>query len=182
MGQNDYDMYYNKVKEAVDSTKGIAIYYNNDLIDALFFSTSNGKTEDSKYVWGNNIPYLKSVDSSWDKDASSYLRDVSKDLINVLNLLGVSSSDFTIISRNESGRITEIKVGDKSYTGVEFRNLLGLRSADFDISVNDNTVNIITRGYGHGVGLSQYGANGMAKSGYNFKQIIRHYYTGVDIY
>ena len=178
---NSYEKYYNKIKEAVYSTKGLAIYYDNNLIDALFFSTSNGKTEDSKYVWGKEIPYLKSVDSSWDKESSTYLREIDKDLANVLDILGINTTDFTIVSRNESGRVLEIKIGDKNFTGVEFRNLLGLRSTDFDIEINENSIKFVTRGYGHGVGLSQYGANGMAKQGYNFQDIVKHYYLGVEI-
>lgn len=178
---SDYDKYYTKVKNAVDSTKGEAVYYNGNLIDAIFHSTSNGKTEDPKYVWGSDIPYLKSVDSNWDINSSSYLREDVKDLENVLNILGVSSSDFNIESRDESGRVSKVSVGDKSYTGVELRNLLGLRSADFDIEIIDDTIKFTTRGYGHGVGLSQYGANGMANADYNYKDIIRHYYTGVSV-
>lgn len=178
---SSYEKYYAKVKEAVDSTKGLAIYYDNKYIDALFHSTSNGKTEDAIYVWKNSIPYLKSVDSSWDISSSSYLRSEEKDLNTVLNILGVRDIDFSIISRDESGRVLEIKFGDKVYSGVEFRNLLGLRSADFDIEINDGIVKFTTRGYGHGVGLSQYGSNGMANSGYNYLSIIKHYYVGVEV-
>lgn len=178
---SSYEKYYAKVKEAVDSTKGLAIYYDNKYIDALFHSTSNGKTEDAIYVWKNSIPYLKSVDSSWDISSSSYLRSEEKDLNTVLNILGVRNSDFSILSRDESGRVLEIKFGDKVYSGVQFRNLLGLRSADFDIEINDGIVKFTTRGYGHGVGLSQYGSNGMANSGYNYLSIIKHYYVGVEI-
>lgn len=178
---SSYDKYYAKVKEAVSSTKGLAIYYDNSYIDALFFSTSNGKTEDPKYVWGSEKPYLKSVDSSWDKESNGYLRENAKDLENVLEILGVDSSDFNILSRDESGRVLEISVGNKVFSGVEFRNLLGLRSADFDIEVTGDNIKFITRGYGHGVGLSQYGANGMAKAGYNCYDIIKHYYRNVEI-
>ena len=178
---DSYDKYYNKIKLAVEETKDLAIYYNDEYIDALFFSTSNGKTEDAKYVWGNSIPYLKSVDSSWDIDTTPYLRTTTKDLENVLNILGVSDSNFNIISRDESDRVLEITVDNKTYTGVEFRNLLGLRSADFDLEVIDNTLKITTRGYGHGVGLSQYGANKMANNGKNYEEIIKYYYTGVEI-
>ena len=178
---SDYDKYYSKIKNAVDSTTGEAIYYNGNLIDAVFHSTSNGKTEDPKYVWGSDIPYLKSVDSNWDINSSSYLREDVKDLENVLNILGVNDISFNIESRDESGRVLKVSIGDKSYTGVELRNLLGLRSADFDIEIIDNTIKFTTRGYGHGVGLSQYGANGMANAGYNYKDIIRHYYTGVSV-
>ena len=178
---SDYEKYYTKVKDAVNSTKGEAIYYSGELIDALFHSTSNGKTEDPKYVWGNEIPYLKSVDSFWDKNSSSYLREEIKDLGTVLNILGVEDTTFNIESHDESGRVSNVSIGDKSYTGVELRNLLGLRSADFDIDIVDNTIKFTTRGYGHGVGLSQYGANGMANDGYNYKDIIRHYYTDVSV-
>ena len=181
MWGNDYNKYYSKIKEAVDSTKGIAIYYNNDLIDALFFATSNGKTEDSKYVWGNSIPYLVSVDSSWDKDTTPYVRTVSKEVSDVLNILGVDNSNYNIISKDDSGRVLEISFGDKIFSGVEFRNLLGLRSSDFDLEIDDSVINITTRGYGHGVGLSQYGAGKMAANGNDYKEIIKHYYTGVDV-
>jgi len=179
---SSFDKYYNKVKEAVLSTKDLKLYYQDKLIDAVYHSTSNGKTEDSINVWGNDIPYLKSVVSKWDIDASSYLRTTEKNLKNVLNLLGINSVDeFTILSRNESGRVNEIKINDNIYSGIEFRTLLGLRSTDFDIEVNENNISITTRGYGHGVGLSQYGANGMAKEGYKYKDILKHYYTGIDI-
>ena len=180
-----FDTYYNKIKQAVLATNDIAIYYNGKYIDAVYHSTSNGKTQDAVHVWGNSIPYLVSVDSSWDKNASSYLRETSKDFNNVLSLLGVDFREdisFEILSRDDSGRVLEVRVGDNTYSGVEFRTLLGLRSADFDLSLSNGLLNITTRGFGHGVGMSQYGANGMAKSGYNYLQILRHYYTGVSIY
>jgi len=182
---SSFDTYYNKIKTAVTETKNQAIYYQGNLIDAVYHSTSNGKTQDAVYVWGNSIPYLKSVDSSWDKDATSYLRETSKDFNNVLTLLGIDVKEdisFEILSRDNSGRVLEIRIGDKTYSGVEFRNLLGLRSADFDLVLENETLNITTRGYGHGVGMSQYGANGMAKQGYTHNQILKHYYTGVNIY
>lgn len=181
---SSFDIYYNKIKNAVLETKDLVIYYQDELIDAVYHSTSNGKTEDAIYVWGNNVPYLKSVDSSWDIDATSYLREVDKEVSNVLKLLGIDvKSDvvFEILSRDDSGRVLEIKIDNKKYSGVEFRNLLGLRSTDFDLVLENNNLKIITRGYGHGVGMSQYGANGMAKKGYNYEQILKHYYTGVSI-
>ena len=183
MWKNSYNTYYQKIKSAVEATKNQAIYYQNDYIDAVYHSTSNGKTEDAMYVWGNSSPYLKSVDSSWDKSSTSYLKEIEKDLSNVLNILGVDVSDtsFEILSRDSSGRVEKVRFGNREFTGVEFRNLLGLRSADFDIKQIDNTLIITTRGYGHGVGLSQYGASGMAKEGYNYIEILKHYYTGVTI-
>lgn len=183
MWKNSYNTYYQKIKSAVEATKNQAIYYQNDYIDAVYHSTSNGKTEDAMYVWGNSSPYLKSVDSSWDKNSTSYLKEIEKDLSNVLNILGVDVSDtsFEILSRDSSGRVEKVRFGNREFTGVEFRNLLGLRSADFDIKQIDNTLIITTRGYGHGVGLSQYGASSMAKEGYNYIEILKHYYTGVTI-
>lgn len=182
---NSYSTYYHKIKEAVTSTKGVLIYYQGNYINALYHSTSNGKTEDASMVWGSSVPYLKSVDSKWDIQASSYLREIKEDFTNVLNLLGISNDtniQFEIISRDESGRVEKIKVGDKIFDGVTFRNLLKLRSTDFSITVIDNQVSITTKGYGHGVGLSQYGANGMAQEGYTYKEILKHYYTGVEVY
>lgn len=184
MWKTSYDVYYKKIKNAVETTKNQAIYYQEDYIDAVYHSTSNGKTEDAMYVWGNSSPYLKSVDSSWDKDSTSYLKEVKKDLSTVLDILGIDINDtsFEILSRDNSGRVEKIRFGSREFTGVEFRNLLGLRSADFDLKEVDNTLVITTRGYGHGVGLSQYGASGMAKAGYNYIEILKHYYTGVSIY
>ena len=182
---SSFDTYYQKIKTAVTATKGLSIYYQGKYIDAVYHSTSNGKTQDAAYVWGNSVPYLKSVDSSWDKEATSYLREVSKDFTNVLNLLGVNINDdisFEILSRDYSGRVEKVRVGDQTFSGVEFRNLLGLRSADFDLSLENGNLIITTRGYGHGVGMSQYGASGMAKAGYTYQQILKHYYTGVSIY
>lgn len=182
---NSYSTYYQKIKEAVTSTKGVSVYYQGNYINALYHSTSNGKTEDASMVWGNSVPYLKSVDSKWDVQASSYLREIKEDFTNVLNLLGISNDtniQFEIISRDESGRVEKIKVGDKIFDGVTFRNLLKLRSTDFSIMVINNQVSITTKGYGHGVGLSQYGANGMAQEGYTYKEILKHYYTGVEVY
>jgi stage II sporulation protein D len=182
--QGDFQKYYDKIKSAVDSTKGKYITYGGTYIDAVYHSTSNGYTEDAAYVWGNNIPYLKSVDSSWDRNASSYLRTETKDNNTILSILGISISADTpveVLSRNASGRITSVRIGDSTYTGVNLRNMLGLRSADFDIVVQNGNLVFTTRGYGHGVGMSQYGANGMASNGYNYAQIITHYYQGVQI-
>lgn len=181
---SDYSKYYNKIKIAVSATKGQYITYNGQYIDAVYHSTSNGKTEDAVNVWGNSIPYLKSVDSSWDKSASSYLKINNKEFNTVMNILGINineNTEISILSRNESGRVSEVKIGDYIYSGIELRNKLGLRSTDFDISVENGNLTIITRGYGHGVGMSQYGANGMANAGYSYKDIIKHYYTGVKI-
>lgn len=184
MWGNSFNTYYYKIVDAVSSTKGQTLTYNGEYIDALYHSTSNGYTEDPIYVWGNSVPYLKSVVSNWDKNISSYTKTNSFDFITVLNLLGIKYTEdinVEIISRNESGRITEIKVGNNKYTGVAIRNILSLRSADFDIELSNGNIIFVTRGYGHGVGMSQYGASEMAKVGYTYKQILFHYYTEVTL-
>ena len=177
-----YNTYYNKIKSAVNSTKGMYISYNNEYIDAVFHSTSNGYTEDAINVWGNNIPYLKSVETPLDKSATSFKRIITKTYREIENILGFSIDKDTPIKivRNKSNRVATIAINNKTYTGVEFREKLGLRSTDFDIDLKEQ-VTITTRGYGHGVGLSQYGANELAKRGYSYDKIIKLYYTGVSI-
>lgn len=183
MWKNDFDKYYSKIKKAVLDTDKIAIYYNGDYIDALYHSTSNGYTLNSENVWSNAIPYLKGVESKWDLNASSYLKNTNKDIAYVLSLFGIDDiNKIQIVSRDDTNHVKEIKVGDKIYKGTTFRSLLKLRSTDFDIMVNDNSVVFITRGFGHGVGMSQYGANGMANEGYNYIDILNHYYINVSIY
>jgi len=180
MWGNSYSTYYQKVKSAVQSTKGVVLTYQGNYIYAVYHSTSNGKTEDAKNVWDKSEPYLKSVSSTWDKNVSSYEKKITKEFTVLNKTLGLSVDKNTAISvvRNASGRVSTITIGNKQYTGVQFRNLLGLRSADFDI-IKDRGFEITTRGYGHGVGMSQYGANEMAKNGYQYKQILNHYYTGI---
>lgn len=178
----DFSMYYNKIKSAVLETQGQVLFYNGTYIDAVYHSTSNGYTENATAVWKNATPYLVSVDSHWDTSASSYLRTVSISSDKIFSTFGViGDGDIEILERNESGRISSIRVGDQTFTGVEFRNLLGLRSADFDISFQNGSYVITTRGFGHGVGMSQYGANGMAKEGYSYRQILAHYYPGTAL-
>lgn len=181
---SSYDTYYSKVKSAVEQTKGLYMTYNGKIIDAVYHSTSNGYTQDSINVWGNNIPYLKTVTSPWDTSASSFLRTTTYSFSDLSNKLGFDFNYDTIIeiiSKDESSRISKIKINGNEYTGVEIRNILGLRSADFDIEKTNEGISFTTRGYGHGVGMSQYGANGMANSGYKYDEILKHYYTGISI-
>lgn len=180
---SDYTKYYNKIKSAVDATKGKTIKYNGAYIEAVYHAMSNGYTEDAKNVWGNSFPYLKVVDSSQDKNVKAYEAQTFKSYSELKTKLGINidSSSEVNIERNTSNRVSKIKIGDNTYTGVQFRNKLGLRSADFDIEKVEEGFRITTRGSGHGVGMSQYGANEMAKTGKNYVQIINHYYPGVKI-
>ena len=184
MWNENYDKYYNKIKNAVLQTKGKCVTYNGELIDAVYHSTSNGYTEDAVFVWGNSIPYLKTVTSPWDTSASSFLRSTDFSFLEISSKLGFDFNYDTVIeivSKDESGRVSKIIVGDKVFTGVELRGILGLRSADFDVFKNSSGLTFTTRGYGHGVGMSQYGANGMANSGYTYEQILNYYYSNTKI-
>ena len=182
--RNSFNTYYNKIKNAVENTNGEYLSYNGNYIEALYHSTNNGKTESSLDVFGNYYPYLVSVSSEYDKNASSYLRTISMPLDTISNKLGLSlnnDSVISIISYTDGGNIKEININGNNFSGKKVRELLGLRSADFDISISDNNANITTRGYGHGVGMSQYGANGMANAGYSYKDILSHYYPGTTL-
>lgn len=178
---SSFDKYYTKIKQAVEATDNLVIKYQGKLISALYFSTSNGYTESAKEVFGYDIPYLQSVESSVDLETTPYLRTIEKSELEVLNILGVTNLNIEVLSRTSSGRIKEIKIDNKIYSGVELRNILGLRSTDFEINIDNGIVKITTKGYGHGVGMSQYGANKLANQGYNYQDILKHYYTNVQI-
>lgn len=181
---NSFNTYYNKIKNAVENTNEEYLSYNGNYIEALYHSTNNGKTESSLDVFGNYYPYLISVSSEHDKNASSYLRTINMPLDTISNKLGLNlnnDSVISILSYTDGGNIKEININGNNFSGKKVRELLGLRSADFDISISDNNANITTRGYGHGVGMSQYGANGMANAGYSYKDILSHYYPGTTL-
>lgn len=180
---NDYDRYYQRIYDVVTSTDNICVYYNGDYIDAVYHSTSNGYTEDAVNVWGNSIPYLQTVASTWDQNVSSYLKIITKEESDIISILGLDNLDeIQILEINNSGRVEKVQIGNKIFSGVELRNMLGLRSTDFEIIKNNNIITITTKGYGHGVGMSQYGAKGMAEQGYSYREILNHYYTNVNIY
>lgn len=184
MWGSSYNTYYNKIKSAVLETKGLYLSYNNDYVDAVYHSTSNGNTEDAVYVWGNSVPYLKSVSSEYDNTNKNYNSTITltyNEISNKLKNSIDSNTKFNIISRTSGNRVKEMEINGITYSGVEFRKLLSLRSADFSIENNGANVVISTNGYGHGVGMSQYGANGMANNGSSYTDILLHYYTGVSI-
>ena len=181
---SSYTTNYNKIKSAVNSTKGLVIKYNGKYIDALYFSMSNSKTEMPKYVWGSNLPYLQSVSSNWDTKVKGFQVSTNITYATLSSKLGKTISkntEFKILSETVSGRVENIKIGDSTYSGVKLRSLLGLRSTDFSIVKIDTGITVTTKGEGHGVGMSQNGANEAAKEGYTYNKILKHYYTGVDI-
>ncbi|AOH56558.1 stage II sporulation protein D [Peribacillus muralis] len=181
----DYQANLSKVQKAVDATKGQIITYDEKPIDASFFSTSNGYTENSEDYWGNETPYLKSVDSPWDLQSPKFQNQTSIPVPEFEELLGTKLNNDvnigTILSKSEGNRIKFIEISDKKYSGKAIRNKLKLNSSDFTFKREGNKVIINTRGNGHGVGMSQYGANGLAMEGKNYKDIVHYYYQDVTI-
>ena len=183
--KENYNANLKKVTDAVMSTKGEVIIYDNNLIDALFFSTSNGYTENSKDVFSSELPYLVSVKSNWDEKESPVFNSVKEvSTQEFLFNLGLDTSqniNIKNIERTLSNRIKTLEINGKQYKGTEIRKIFGLRSTCFDIKLQDNKVKFIVTGFGHGVGLSQYGSNGMAREGYDYKKIIQYYYQNCKI-
>ncbi len=183
--KDNYEKNLLKVKNAVLSTKGEVVLYQNNLIDALFFSTSNGYTENSENVFSSSKPYLVSVSSSWDKTESPVFNsksEVSKS--EFLFNLGLEKKDNIIIEnikKTNTGRVISLSINGKNFKSNEIKKIFNLKSTSFDIEVLQEKVVFNVSGYGHGVGMSQYGANGMAKDGYNYKDILKHYYQNCEI-
>ena len=183
---------YIKVQEAVNSTKGQILTYEDKAILPLYFSTSSGRTENSQDVFSMDCPYLVSVDSSYDKDSPEYISTCSieknkliKHLKNAYPKLKISlnnlDKEINIKSRTEGGCVKLMQVGNIDISGVNMRKILNLNSANFNIKYNNDDVIFTVKGYGHGVGMSQWGAQGMAKKGYKYYDILFHYYKGTNI-
>ena len=184
MWQGNFDTYYNKIRNAVYSTEGMYLTYNGTKIEAVYHSTSNGYTENASNVWGNSFPYLVTVESPYDSLNKSFEAEEFISYLDLSSKIGMeinSLTNFNILGKTSGNRVDTIEVNGIIYSGVKFRNLLGLRSADFDIIKSDNGITFKTRGYGHGVGMSQYGANGMANNGYSYSNILSHYYRGTNL-
>ncbi len=183
--KDNYVSYINKVRQAVNETSMECLEYDGELIDAMFFSTSNGYTEDSGEFFSTSLPYLKSVDSSYDKEVSSVFQDSKnislQEFYERLGLSYQSSLKITDVTRTNSHRVKSLKINGKEFSGKDVYYKLGLRSSDFEIELVGSNVVIQTKGYGHGVGMSQYGALGMAKKGYSYQEILMHYYTGTTL-
>lgn len=180
----DYSWKMNKIMQAVEETKGKILTYDGKPITAAFFSTSNGYTENAEDYWQNEIPYLKSVQSPWDEQSPKFIQQEIFELSEVLQKLNLgnhSAIQVSNIVKTQSNRIKEITINGKTFTGREVRELLGLRSNDFTIEQKGTHIIFTTKGFGHGVGMSQYGANGMAKEGKTYEEIVKHYYQGIDI-
>ncbi len=174
----------NKIKSAVLSTKGEYLSYDGKVADALFFSTSPGITENSEDVFVSKLEYLRSVDSPWDSISPAYTSTSTFTLEEFYNLLNIPYKEtltIEIINTTKTGRIKKLKINNTEFSGNEVCSILNLKSTYFEIAQEGMKVIIKNKGYGHGVGMSQYGAEGMSKEGYNYQDILKHYYTNIEI-
>lgn len=187
-----YDNYWGKIEEAVNSTKGQILVYDNKIIEPLYHSTSGGRTENSEDVFSAAVPYLRSVESPYEGESprlSNSIKISTNDFINkiesVYGNLDITESNLdkkiTLGEVSEGGKIKTIIIDNTEISGREIRSLFNLNSTNFSFIQSSNEIEILTTGYGHGVGMSQWGADGMAEQGYNYKEILKHYYTGVEI-
>lgn len=173
-----------KIRTAVRDTKGEILQYEGDLIEATYFSCSGGKTEDAAAVWGTSVPYLQSVDSPGEEGAAHYTDTVKFSVAEFCNLLGISADSYLTVDQityTEGGGVDRLNINGESFSGTELRQMLGLRSTAFVISVTGRSVTITTKGFGHRVGMSQYGADAMAVRGYDCYGILNHYYPGTYV-
>jgi len=178
--QQNFSKYYSKIKQAVEETENQIMYYHNQPIKAYYYSQSNGYTEDSLNVFGESLEYLKSVISPWEKNEATTTTISLNDFCSALQ---ISCSTISITNRLEdsSHRVSQIDINNQTFTGIDIRKKLNLHSTDFDLSIQNNEVIITTYGYGHGVGMSQYGANAMALQGFTYDQILKYYYQNIEI-
>lgn len=190
--EKDREENWNKILTAVNSTAGKIITYNNKPINAFFHSNSGGVTEVVSNVWGGtDLPYLKSVETSGEDGYSQYKSEVTLTKEDLLNKLKQEYKDIQInfddnesikiLEYTESRRVKTVKFGNTEIPGTKVRSIFELKSTNFEIKKEGDNIIFSVIGYGHGVGMSQTGANSMAKSGKNFEEILKHFYTGVEI-
>lgn len=186
-----YRSNHKKISSAVLETSGQVLTFDDQLIDPVYHASCGGRgTEDAREVWGHEVPYLKSVACTYDAahrqepvSTQIALQDFFKQLdIADQSIPAAAGSDLVEIQeRTESGRVKSVRVGSQVFSGVELRQNLGLRSTDFKVTCTGKEVRFSTRGYGHAVGMCQYGADGLAQSGAKYSQILKHYYPGTKI-
>ncbi len=188
----DSNMLWDKIEQAVNDTKNIIITYNNEPIKAFFHANSGGVTENVELVWsGTPIDYLKSVETAGENNYTQYSSEVLYSFDEFKELVKQRYTDFEIdfnnssciqiLERSDSNRILKIKIGNIEMSGVDARTLFKLKSTNFEVSIDNGNIKFSVLGYGHGVGMSQTGANELAKQGKNYKEIINHYYTNIEI-
>lgn len=177
--QTDFNKYYQKISKCVKSTNNEVIKRDNKILRTYYFSMSNGYTENSQTVFNDTT--FTSVKSLENEDTPNYKFQRTFTSEEIQKILNISNINIQSIERSNTNHVSTITINNKVYSGIQFRKLLNLRSTDFTIDIQDNNYIITTTGYGHGVGMSQYGANQMAKNGSNYKEILNHYYENTEI-
>lgn len=188
---DDWKAYYEKAKNAVLETENEVITYQGELIEAVYFSCSAGRTENAAAVWGNDVPYLQSVDSDGEETSSKYKSEVKYD-DESFKAIALEENEKAVFSEKRNDWIGEvlyttgegvnkIQIGEQWYTGTQIRRIYKLNSTKFSIAYEDDGVVFEVYGYGHRVGMSQYGANAMANEGKEYREILMHYYTDIDV-
>ena len=183
---------WKKIQDCVNSTKGLIITYNNEPINAFFHANSGGKTEIPVNVWGGTgLPYLQVVETAGEEGYQQYNSEVELSNDDIINKLKAkyediqidfnNDEDIKILEYTDSGRVKTVKFGNHEIAGTEARTIFGLRSTNFEIQKSDGKIKFVVKGYGHGVGMSQTGADSMAKQGSTYDEIIKHFYVGVEI-
>lgn len=183
---------WEKIQKCIQETQGQIITYQNQPINAFFHANSGGKTELPVNVWGGTgLPYLQVVETAGEEGYKQYESEVELTQDELIEKLKTKYSDISIDFSNQenlkileytdSGRVKTVKFGNHEISGIETRTLLGLKSTNFEISKENDKIKFTVKGYGHGVGMSQTGADAMAKQGKNYKEIINHFYSGVEI-
>jgi len=188
-GTLKYYHYYYKIRMAVDDTAGETVTFQGQPIDPVFHSSCGGHTENSEDVWKFAVPYLRGVECPYDAPPEP-VRSVTMPLDGVEKALGVTLSAtaasggaglFQVVETTASGRPKTVLAGENRISAADMRQKLGLRSTNFTWNLDQGQVTFTTTGYGHGVGMCQYGAQGLADHGKNYKEIIKHYYSNVTI-
>ncbi len=180
----NYYRWADKVSSAVEATWGLIILYQHEIIDPVYHSTCGGHTEDSELVWQAALPYLRGVPCPYDTHSPHMKSTVSLPLSEVLQRMNAVSGRtpaVEVLSRSATGRVLSARVGTATYKGTEVRAALGLKSTRFEVTQSADVLTFNATGYGHGVGLCQYGADGMARTGKSFRDIITYYYQGVRV-
>ena len=184
------ETYEQKLRNAVDTTAGEILTYEGQPITAVFHAISGGHTEDVQAVWGGDLPYLKGVESEGEEFATKYASTVSvegTEFIRKIQALEPSIGQLQLpdclgkIVRTQNDRVDTMTVGGIAFSGAEIRTAFGLNSTNFTVTYQSGCVVFSVKGYGHGVGMSQAGANAMAQNGADYREILTHYYTGVEI-
>ena len=175
-----------KIRAAVESTAGLVLTYEGALIEATYFSSAGGRTEDALAVWGNDVPYLQSTDSPENGYQDQYMETVSMTAQEFQSALGIEPEGpcetwLGEVKYTPGGGVDTMVIGECTFKGTQLRKLLGLRSTAMILTAVGDHITITTRGYGHRVGMSQYGAEAMAVDGATYEEILAHYYHGTTL-